>query len=285
MLARLKAVETVLNAKAHGLNNAHDIFVTYVSRHDIRVCRNDDAVNDFIRDIQQGGGAAAAAAAAAAEPVTAAAENYYFVQPFTQGTTIGFKMQLQTPVAEERGGDEDDEAALRVPPPITVGWTVRKNEDGSVVSRAIKPHTGDIDATRTSINISGTTHNFPSAAYIQWAITMLENYKSANGGYPTIIRGGWHPQFVEAALLYCALKGHAIENLTEHHKNFKPDAAGARIQAFSQLLGKGFKEESRAVDEAAAVETSPATAQLRFFSEFRSRREVKEYKPPPTAAP
>ena len=245
-LTKLKEVETCLDRE-----KAHDIFVTYVRQENIAVCRTPEAVRTFNTGIEN--------STQQAEPHTPETAHYYFKTRLSPGITVGFKMQVdgQTTTAD-------------APAPITVGWTVQREENGGVIARAVKPIAKTIDDKR--IDYSGVAGGFPSKAYILWAITMLENYKSANGGYPDIIRGGWHQDFVEAALLYCALKDHTIENTTTHHKDFAPDKA--KLGAFSQLLGKGFKEQAAAADDTALPAPIHAEHTKFFATTYITRREV-----------
>ena len=111
--------------------------------------------------------------------------------------------------------EKKDSPATAKPSSITVGFTVEKKE-GNVVTTLLNPK---------------ATENISDPDKISMAVTLLENYKSAQGHYPTVIRGHWEDEtLVRNIMLYCKLKNHTIENettlakspLTDNEKeNFK----------------------------------------------------------------
>ncbi|OGT47939.1 MAG: hypothetical protein A3E83_08880 [Gammaproteobacteria bacterium RIFCSPHIGHO2_12_FULL_41_20] len=168
-----------------------NIFVTYVNTDNIhlRCLRGAKNIEDAVRNMNK----QVLQKEMGTSPPTPTSPSFVVLNNDIRGRYLGFTMEVGA--ATVTAGSPS--------PPKKVGWVVRKGENGEVVSRGIKP---------PNLTLSKDD-------YKKWAVTMLENYKSANGRYPSVIRGSWDKQFVKAALLYCALKGHEIRNETKQCQN------------------------------------------------------------------
>ena len=236
---RLSGAKSFLETVAELDAENKSIFVAYVPLNHVHALRDGD-VAAFVQQLQTDK-AVVVAPTAASSPV--------FVSRLPENATVGFTLALQR---KPLGG---------AAPTVTVGWVVERNAD-RVVTTAYKPLGVELAGERRSITGSTTRETFPSVEYIKWALVMLENYKSIKGHYPTVIRGGWDKDCVEAVAWICAAKHHTIANRTNYHfPDIKPDRVG--MDQFRELLGKSKDSTAELGDDDS-------------LKAFRAKSEVKE---------